>query len=272
MIRNVTCAAIVVVSMLGCWSVAAGDLAEIRERGQLTMITFPHQESRFSRTNLDAGPTPELGTADHFVGADVELMSAFADWLGVELAVRRVSEPSYGALIPDLLAGRGDLIASSLTITPERAKKVSFSDPYFTAYKVVVTKADAAIENVDQLAGKRAAVIEGSSHHEQLLAMGVPPESISFVNFTLECFTAVADGTADYTVVDSIAAANGLAAEPRLRIAFRLPGDDHYGFAVPKDSPELLAALNVFLDEMRQSGKLDEIVSRHLARTIPEVS
>ncbi|MCU0304095.1 MAG: ABC transporter substrate-binding protein [Thermoanaerobaculales bacterium] len=248
---------------LAAATVSAGDLAEVRESGVLTVISFPHQESEFVRTNLEAGPTPELGPASRFIGIDVDIMSAFAARLGVELQIRRVSEPSYGALIPDLLAGRGDLIASSLTITEERSKKVAFSVPYFTAYKVVVVRDDSSIDGLDDLAGRRGVVIEGSSHHEQLLGLGVPADGIGFVNFTLECFSAVLDGEADYTVVDSVAAAPELRAEPRLEIAFRLPGEDHYAVAVPKESTELLAELDAFLGELVSSGRLAEIIERH---------
>jgi polar amino acid transport system substrate-binding protein len=262
-IRVVRTAMMVVLCSI--WTAAmAADLPEIRQRGTLTVISFPHQESEFVRTNLDAGPTPELGTVANFEGVDIDLMAAFADRIGVELRVRRVSEPSYGALIPDLLAGQGDLIASSMSITDERKKRVDFSDPYFTVEKVVVSRVDSSISDVAALDGKRAVVIEGSSHYEHLKKLGVPDDSFLFVGFTLECFTAVADGQADYTLQDSAAARHHLRNDTRLEIRFKLPGEDHYGFAVPKDSPKLLAELNRFIAKTRKTGKLDDTIARHM--------
>lgn len=54
------------------------------------------------------------------------LRAAFAD-LGVDEIDIRVTE--FGALIPGLLAGRFDVVASGLSITPERCQQVAFSKP-----------------------------------------------------------------------------------------------------------------------------------------------
>lgn len=54
------------------------------------------------------------------------LKAAFAD-LGVKEIDIRVTE--FGALIPGLLAGRFDVVASGLSITPERCRQVAFGRP-----------------------------------------------------------------------------------------------------------------------------------------------
>jgi polar amino acid transport system substrate-binding protein len=239
-------------------------LDEIVERGRLTMLSFPHQESAFVRTNLEMGPTPELGSADHFVGVDVDLMTGFAEHLGVELEVRRVSRPEYGALIPDLLADKADLIASSFSITPERQAQVDFSDPYFSVYPVIVPRVESSIAAVEDLQGLNAAAIAGSSHEEHLLELGVSPEQITYVSFTQECFSSVAEGLVDFTLHDSNSSLRYLRRTPELRIAFRLPGEDGYGFAVRPGSDALLDELNGYLSSIRESGRLDEILESHL--------
>jgi ABC-type amino acid transport substrate-binding protein len=264
MCRPIRVVVAVVGVLVSAVMVSAADLEEIQERGFLTVISFPHQASEFIRTNLEAGPTPEVGPPERFVGLDVDLMVAFADSQGVKVKIRRVSEPSYGALIPDLLAGRGDVIASSFSITEERMKVVNFSDPYFSVYKVVVAPAGAKIDSLEKIMGKKVAVIEGSSHHELLRELGVADENFVFVPFTNESFAAVLDGEADYTLQDSLASEQYLKTESRLEIKFRLAGEDSYGIAVPKESTALLAALNDFLEEERASGRLAEAIDRHI--------
>lgn len=54
------------------------------------------------------------------------LKAAFSE-LGVKEIDIRVTE--FGALIPGLLAGRFDVVASGLSITPERCQQVAFSTP-----------------------------------------------------------------------------------------------------------------------------------------------
>lgn len=244
-------------------SKAASDhLNAVGERGELVMIAFPHQLSTFVRTNLALGPTPKLGAPDHFIGIDVDIMARFAEYLGVKLMIRRVSEPSYAALIPDLLAGHGDVIASSLSITEERQKLVDFSDPYYYNYPVVVVAKGSPIAELTDLAGKMAALVPGSSHEEFLAELGISREWFVPVSFRSECYYALTEGQADYTLVDFSSAKRVLPKMPDLKVAFRLPDDDYYGFAVPPGS-NLRPVLNRFLLELKTSGGMAEIIDHH---------
>ncbi len=238
-------------------------VAAIRQRGKLVMLSFPHQKSIFVRTDVAKGAMPKFGTADRFSGIDVDLMMALAGSLGVELWIRPVSEPSFGALIPDLLAGKGDLIASSFTITEQRREQVVFSEPYYAVYPVIVARKGTTIESPADLTDKVASTIPGSSHEEHLRRLGVPAARLFRVSFVFEDYTAVLDGDADFTLVDSSSAERVLPKLKELEIAFRLPGEDHYGFAVPPGS-NLIAYLNRFVAEMKRSGRLQEIIHRHL--------
>jgi len=243
----------------------ARDLDEIVASGELVMLTFPHQESIFARTNLAHGtPMPRLGGYGDFEGIDVDLMQSFADSLGVELKIRPVSEPRYAALIPDLLAGKGDLIASSLTITEQRLRQVDFSRPYFEVYPVIVTPTKSDLERSDDLTRHVGVVTAGSSHEQRLVGMGIDPATLVRVDFSIECFSALLDGDADYTLADSLSARRFVDDEPDLKVAFRLDDSDDYGFAVPKDSPQLLAELNRFLEGVSSNGEIGRVLAKHI--------
>ncbi|MDA8017511.1 MAG: transporter substrate-binding domain-containing protein [Thermoanaerobaculia bacterium] len=246
-------------------STATRDLDQIVESGQLIMLTFPHQESIFARTNLDQGvPMPRLGGYSDFVGIDVDLVKSFADSLGVELKIRPVSEPRYSALIPDLLNGRGDLIASSLTITEERQELVDFSRPYFEVYPVLVTRAGSDVSTFEQLNDLVGVVTAGSSHEERLNRMGIEPATLLRVDFSIETYATVLEGNADYTLADSLSARRFVDTEPGLEVAFRLEGRDDYGVAVRKSSTKLLSALNGFLEGAHASGEIERFLAKHI--------
>jgi len=71
---------------------------------------------------------------------------------------------AWDGIIPGLLAHKYDVICSAMTITEERAKQVDFSDPYFEAKQVILTKADnTEIQDVDDLNGKVVAVQQGTT-------------------------------------------------------------------------------------------------------------
>lgn len=63
------------------------------------------------------------------VGLDIELAGYIAQKLDMKLEVVNMD---FGAMIPALMSGKVDMIAACITITDERAKKVLFSDPYYT--------------------------------------------------------------------------------------------------------------------------------------------
>jgi polar amino acid transport system substrate-binding protein len=63
------------------------------------------------------------------VGFDIELADYVAQKLDMKLEVVNMD---FGAMIPALMSGKVDMIASCITITDERAKKVLFSDPYYS--------------------------------------------------------------------------------------------------------------------------------------------
>jgi ABC-type amino acid transport substrate-binding protein len=235
------------------------------------MLCVPHQESGFVRTRLEGGPMRRIGTVEHFEGADVDLMAALADSLGVSLEIRpaigSAGMPSYDALIPALLDGAGDLIASSLSITPRRAEKVAFSRPYYTNHQVVVARSASALDGIPDLQGLTPATVRGSSQHERLLSLGFGEASLFPSAFAFESYMAVADGQADFTIVDSSSATRVLSRFPELasvlEVAFVLPGDDYYGVAVRPGS-DLLGAVNELLSTMQSSGRLASILERHL--------
>lgn len=65
------------------------------------------------------------------VGLDIELGEHFAQYLNRPL---KLEITTFQGLIPDLATNRIDLAISDFIITEERAKKVDFSDPYFSTY------------------------------------------------------------------------------------------------------------------------------------------
>jgi ABC-type amino acid transport substrate-binding protein len=232
-----------------------GAVAAVKARGKLVMLCFPHQENPFIRIDVAAG-------LDHYQGIDYEIMEGFAKELGVALVVRPV-KPSFAALVPALLAGEGDVIASSFTVTPERRQKVDFSRPYYSVHTVVVVRKGSGIKSPADLAGKTGATVAGSSLEERIKQLHAG--RIHHVEFTRWNYDAVSEKEADFTVLDESSTWRLLPLYPDLEKAFPLPGVDEYGYAVAPGSG-LRKALDLYIDELRRSGRLDEIVNRHVGR------
>ncbi len=243
-----------------------GDLARIKARGRLIAAVFPIQESRFLSVDLDVmrqqGLTlGQLHRPEQFKGIEIELLKGFADWLGVPLELNAAS----GGIADTLQAVTGrqaDLAASGLIMTPTRQKEVDFSAPYYSSWLAVVVRRDSRIAAPADLAGKRAAVINGSSHLEFLRA-AVPDAKIELLSFHLEALLRVDEGQADFTLLGTNDPPGGPANPtlPSLKIAFRLRRLDT-AIALRKGS-DLTAPLDAYISSLRQSGELTRLLARH---------
>lgn len=97
-----------------------------------------------------------------FSGFDIDLIKAVADKAGYDIKVMNMG---FDALIPALSAGTIDVIASGISITEERQKKVDFTSPYYqSGLSYLVRKADAEkIKTFADLKGKTLAVQIGTT-------------------------------------------------------------------------------------------------------------
>ncbi|MCP4902181.1 MAG: amino acid ABC transporter substrate-binding protein [bacterium] len=244
-------------------------LEAVRSRGKLVMLCVPHQGDVFLRTNLEAGPMPEVGTVDNFVGSDVDLMAGFAERLGVELEIRPTlgsdGLPSHVALIDGIEQGVGDVAAGSLSITEERLTRVDFSIPYYHNRVVVITRASSGIATLADLEGKTASAIAGSSQEGYLKDLGFELGYLHYVDFDLEQFVAVSEGTVDFCAVDEYSADAALQGFSNLKINLQLPVEDAYGVALAKGS-SLLEPLNQYLEEVSASGELNQLIQLHASQ------
>lgn len=171
-----------------------GDLAEIKERRVLRLLTRNNPVTYYLHRGTQRG-------------FDYEIALMAAKRLGVRLEV--VVPPSRDLLLPWLLEGRGDIVGAGLTITPERAAQVTFSEPYFYASEMVVQRKDTPLlQDLHALKGRSLLVRPSSSYHRTLsrLAPRFGPFSIQPAPEELETeqlITMVAEGKADLTVADS---------------------------------------------------------------------
>lgn len=111
---------------------------------------------------------PPFGMADDKMqptGSDVDLARLLAKDLGVELEIVTTTGPTR---IPFLQTNKADLVVSTLSITPERAKVVDFSVPYADHPSVVAGMKSDAIKQMSDLDGKKVAVVRGTTQDTDL--------------------------------------------------------------------------------------------------------
>jgi membrane-bound lytic murein transglycosylase F len=195
------------------------------------------------------GPISYYLWRGELMGFDYELGKRFADSANLELEV--VVAPSVSHLVPWLMEGRADLIAATLTITPEREKQgVAFTRPYLEVNEVIVSHVDAPpVASIDALKGRRVFVNPGTSHFTTAnrLRDSVDLEVVSVDRRVEDLILGVAMGEINLTIADDHVAEVEAHFQDDLRIDLVVSGGHGLGWAVKKEHTELLGALDNFI-------------------------
>ncbi|MWV16614.1 transporter substrate-binding domain-containing protein [Pseudomonas sp. L-22-4S-12] len=257
------------------WS---GDLDGMIERRVIRVLTVNNRS---------------IYTADKGIlhGTAVDFFQAFERELNTQLAAEKKLKHKHlkvrvvfipvrrDDLLPALVAGKGDIAAANLTITPERLKLVDFTRAGLTNVREVVVSGPAspAIASLEDLSGKDVFVRQSSSYYESLVALNrqfsaakrapvnlkLAPEPLEDEDL-LEMLNA---GLIPLQVVDKHKADFWKEIFPQLRvhddIVLRSGGE--IGWALRKDSPQLKTVLDDFVSRNKQGTLLgNQVLTRYL--------
>lgn len=189
---------------------------------------------------------------------------------------------SRDKLLPYLMEGRGDVVAANLTVTPERAAEVGFTDTLYPDVSELLITAPSLgdIKSLDDLGDKAIHVRKSSSYYEHLTALNAERKAagkkelpIVEADENLEDFDLLELLNADLlpaVIVDSHKAQLWSQVFDQIvvheDIAINQGGE--IAWALRKDSPELLKSLNGFTKEVKKGSLLGNIlIKRYLRNT-----
>lgn len=210
-------------------------------------------------------------TADgQLVGFDVDIAKALCDEMKVTC---EFVTQDWDGIIPALQAGKFDAIIASMSITPERAEKVDFTNKYYNTPPAVVAPKDTTIAGVtkEDLAGKTIGVATSTTHYnyaEKTYTDSTIKGYPSSKEFLLDLANGRLDAASDDITVleDWLATPDGAccklvgAITPVVEI--HGPGA---GIAVRKGETELRDKFNAAIDAIRANGKYKEINDKYFS-------
>ena len=202
---------------------------------------------------------------DKLQGFEVDLMNALAEKTGNTV---EFSTMSFSGLIGALESGRIDTVANQITITPERAAKFAFSQPYvYDGAQVVVKKGnETEITGVESLKGRSVGVNLGSNFEQLLRALPFASEiDIRTYESNIEQDTAL--GRIDAFVMDRVSSAQVIKESP-LPLALAGAAFSEIQNALPfrndAEGQALRDKLDAALTEMKADGTLKAISEKWL--------
>ena len=200
------------------------------------------------------------------IGIDMDLLAAIAEDQGFQYEVQALG---FDAALTALESNQADGMIAGMSITEERKLKFDFSDPYFDSGVVMGIAADnEEIKGYEDLKGKKVAVkngTEGAAFAESIKDQ-YGFETVSFPE-SANMYEDVKAGNSvacfeDYPVL-GYAISKGIG----LKIVTEMERGNSYGFAVNKgQNPELLEMFNAGLQNVRDSGKYQEILDTYIQK------
>jgi polar amino acid transport system substrate-binding protein len=164
----------------------------------------------------------------------------------------------FEGLIPGLKGRKYDAAISAMTITPERAEQVDFSDPYYDAGQVLtVREEDDSIKGLDDLAGKVIAVQLNTTGHLQ--AEKIEGATLKTFKSIEPAFLELLKRRADAVINDDPTTRLILQKKAGLKIVGEPFTKEQYGIAVKMGNAELLSKINEGLKKVKASGEYDRI-------------
>ena len=214
------------------------------------------------------------------MGYEYELLQLLAKQLKVDLKIKITSGVEHA--IEQINKGDGDILAFPLSINKSRKELVTFTRPHFNSYHVLVQRKpknwqnesqeeiqDSLIRNLADLSGKEIYVLKGTSfelrlkHLTEELGVDIKIQSDTLSESTEELIDKVALGEIDYTVATHTLAQVNASYYPNLDVSTVLSVPQQIAWAVRKNSPQLLAAIDAWLGKIKKESTFMVLYNRY---------
>ena len=213
---------------------------QIKEAGEIVIGIFS-DKAPFGYIDADGKPA----------GYDV----VYGDRIATALGVTAKYVPVDAAARTEVLASnKVDITLANFTVTPERAEKVDFANPYFKVSLGVVSPSSAEITDVGQLAGKTLIVTKGTTA-EAYFEANHPEVKLQKYDQYSDAYQALEDGRGDAFSTDNTEVIAWAIAHPGFSVGIKSLGETSYiAAAVKKGNAPLLDWLNNQLTELGEEN------------------
>lgn len=228
-------------------------VSDIKDKGTMVVALNPEFAPFEFKTLVDG--------KDTIVGADIEIAKAIGEELGVKV---KFSSMSFNNVLASLQSGKADIAISGISATPERKKAYNFSEPYYESENVVLIKKTdldkyTKTTSLDGLSvGTQKGTIQETVASEQLKGAKVVA-----LTQNGEMINELKNGQIQAVVLEKPIAEGYVANNDDLtisNIALKNDDADAYAVALPKDDDKLTKKVNKVINDLKDSGKIDQFV------------
>lgn len=235
----------------------------------LLCLTSCQDKSDKASDIIKIGTSPDYPPFEYkkdgeIVGFDIALVKEIAKILNKTIEIH---ELDFASLVPALQAKKVDLVISGLTLNPERAENIDFSDIYYRAKIVAITKKSLTLSSEADLASKRIGAQLGS-----IMLNFAEQQKNNFANITisslannLHLLQELKLDRIDVLLLEEAQKDEILAANPELTAHVFEKTGDGYAIGLIKNSP-LKQEVNEAIEELRENGTIIRLEEAYFAK------
>jgi len=235
----------------------AGTLQDVKARGKLIAGV---------RTDF-----PPFGFADKLgvnMGLDVDIAKFLSKELWAEGGGIKFVSVVPSNRISSLTSRKVDILLACLSITEERKKLIDFSIPYFLSGHLVLVHKDSKIAKYQDLAGKKVAIIRGSTGDEAIQELVPTAERVQFQR-NGEALQALKEHRVEAFVQDDVLIYRLLQENSDLKVVNEKPFKAApFALGVRKGDPEWLDFVNATLTKMRETGEHKRLLQKWFGKAM----
>ena len=220
------------------------------------------------RTGVDAtfAPHAMVKLDGGLQGFNIDLGEELAKRLGRKIVIEGTE---FSGLVPGLNAKKYDFILAPVTVTPERAKAMLFSEGYLdTDYTFVIKKGAAPIKDLQDLKGKTIAVNKGSAYEnwtrDNMAKYGF---KYDVYGNNADAVQAVQSGRADANLAGNTVAAWAAKQNPAVQTTFTIKTGLVWALAFRLDDKAGRDAAGNALKCMKMDGTVGKIANKWFGYT-----
>jgi polar amino acid transport system substrate-binding protein len=218
-------------------------------------------------TDLAIPPSGMMDSSMKATGSDVEVAQLLAkDW-GLEL---EFVQTTGATRIPNVMTGKADIIISTLSVTPDRAKVIDFSKRYATLQSDIGCLKSLNVKDWPDLKDKTVGVSRGTTQDTTLSNMKDRELKIARYDDDATEVTAAISGQVDCvgtsaTLINQIGVKN-----PARIFESKIPlASFDLAIGLKKGEPRLLEKLNAWIADNIKNGKFNAIYKKFHGVELP---
>ena len=205
----------------------------------------------------EAGFAPyEYYDNNKIVGVDVEIAKEIASALGKKLVIKDVY---FDAIINEIKSRKADFALAGMSVNEERKKQVDFSNTYIISKQIVIVRNDSDIKNISQINNKKIAVQLGTIADSYVTDNNITKDIVRQKKY-LSMAEDLKAGKVDLIIMDELPGKKIVENNENLIILDGFVFEDNYAIAVKKANTQLLNKINEVIDNLKNSGKIDEYI------------